>query len=132
MRKIPEQEVRSMIERYGLPDNVSKDVKAVVKNMVAEQFVEMTAKRMPIFEMDNEEVQLQYNKETDHLDVGTVTNASLAVKHYFVYGHSFTLDANLQGVHEQLSELPECQHEKTDIGDVDSDSILDEVTREEK
>ena len=133
MRKVSEQEVRSMIERYGLPDNVSKDVKAVVKNMVAEQFVEMTARRMPIFEMDNEAVlQVQYNKETDHLDVGTVTNAGLAVKHSFAYDHSFTLDANLQGVHEQLSEMSEYQYEKADIGDVDNDGIMDEVTREEK
>ena len=133
MRKVPEQEVRSVIEHYGLPDNVLKDVKEVVKNMVAEQFVEMTAKRMPIFEMDNENVlQVQYNKETDHLDVGTVTNAGLAVKHSFAYDHSFTLDANLQGVHEQLSEMPECQHERADIGDVDNDGILDEVAREEK
>lgn len=133
MRKVPEKEVRSMIERYGLPDNASKDVKAVAKNMVAEQFVEITAKRMPIFEMDNDEVlQVQYNKETDHLDVGTVTNAGLAVKHSFEYDHSFTLDANLQGVHEQLSEMPEYQYEKADIGDVDNDGILDEVAREEK
>ncbi len=133
MRKVSEQEVRSMIERYGLPDNVSKDVKAVVKDMVAEQFVEMTAKRMPIFEMDNEAaLQVQYSKETDHLDVGTVTNAGLAVKHSFAYDHSFTLDANLQGIHEQLSEMPEYQHEKADIGDVDNDGILDEVAREEK
>ena len=133
MRKVSEQEVRSMIERDGLPDNVSKDVKAVVKDMVAEQFVEMTAKRMPIFEMDNEAaLQVQYSKETDHLDVGTVTNAGLAVKHSFAYDHSFTLDANLQGIHEQLSEMPEYQHEKADIGDVDNDGILDEVAREEK
>lgn len=133
MRKVSEQEVRSMIERYGLPDNVSKDVKSVVKDMVAEQFIEMTAKRMPIFEMDNEAVlQVQYNKETDHLDVGTVTNAGLAVKHSFAYDHSFTLDANLQGVHEQLSEMSEYQCEKADIGDVDNDGIMDEVTREEK
>lgn len=133
MRKVSEQEVRSMIERYGLPDNVSKDVKAVAKDMVAEQFAEMTAKRMPLFEMNNENVlQVQYNKETDHLDVGTVTNAGLAVKHSFAYDHSFTLDANLQGVHEQLSEMPEYQHERADIGDVDNDGILDEVTREEE
>lgn len=133
MRKIPEKEVRSMIERYGLPDNASKDVKVVAKNMVAEQFVEMTAKRMPIFEMDNENVlQVQYNKETDHLDVGTVTNIGLAVKHSFAYDHSFTLDVNLQGIHEQLSEMPEYQHEKADIGDVDNDGIIDEVARNEK
>ncbi|WP_198136127.1 zincin-like metallopeptidase domain-containing protein [Bacteroides sp. 4_1_36] len=133
MRKVPEKEVRSMIERYGLPDNASKDVKEVAKNMVAEQFVEMTAKRMPIFEMDNGNVlQVQYNQETDHLDVGTVTNTGLAVKHSFTYDHSFTLDANLQGVHEQLSEMPEYQYGKADIGDVDSDGIMDEVAREER
>ncbi|MBD8983740.1 MAG: DUF1738 domain-containing protein [Bacteroides cellulosilyticus] len=133
MRKVPEKEVRSMIERYGLPDNASKDVKMVAKNMVVEQFAEMTAKRMPIFEMDNGNVlQVQYNKETDHLDVGTVTNTGLAVKHSFAYDHSFTLDANLQGTHEQLSEMPEYQYEKADIGDVDNDGIMDEVTRDEK
>lgn len=133
MRKVPEKEVRSMVERYGLPDNASKDVKVVTKNMVAEQFVEMTAKRMPIFEMDNENVlQVQYNKETDHLDVGTLTNIGLAVKHSFAYDHSFTLDVNLQGIHEQLSEMPEYQHEKADIGDVDNDGIMDEVARNEK
>lgn len=133
MRKVPEKEVRNMIERYGLPDNASKDVKEVAKNMVAEQFVEMTAKRMPIFEMDNGDVlQVQYNKETNHLDVGTVTNTGLAVKHSFAYDHSFTLDANLQGTHEQLSEMPEYQYEKADIGDVDNDGIMDEVTRDEK
>ncbi|MDD4534571.1 MAG: zincin-like metallopeptidase domain-containing protein, partial [Prevotella sp.] len=133
MRKVPEQEVRSMIERYGLPNDASKDVKVVAKNMVAEQFAEMTAKRMPILEMDNGNVlQVQYNKETDHLDVGTVTNIGLAVKHSFEYDHSFSLDSNLQGVHEQLSEMSEYQHEKADIGDVDNDGILDEVTRDEK
>ena len=133
MRKVPEQEVRSMIERYGLPNTVSEDVRTVAKYMLAEQFVEMTAKRMPIFEMNNEEVlQVQYNKETDHLDVGTVTNIGLAVKHSFASDHSFTLDANLQSVHEQLSEMSEYQHEKADIGDVDNDGIMDEVAREEK
>ena len=133
MRKVSELEVRSMIERYGLSNYVSKDVKEVAKNMVAEQFVEMTTKRMPIFEMDNEEVlQVQYNEETDHLDVGTVTNTGLAVKHSFRYDHNFTLDANLQRVHEQLSEIPEYQHGKVDIGDVDNDGIMDEVTNEEK
>lgn len=133
MRKVSEQEIRSMIERYGLPNAVSKDVNEVAKYMVADQFVAMTAKRMPIFEMDNEEVlHIQYNKETDHLDVGSVTNAGLAVMHSFAYDHNFTLDANLQSVHEQLSEIPEYQHGKVDIGDVDNDGVLDEVANEEK
>ena len=83
--------------------------------------------------MDNENVlHVQYNKETDHLDVGTVTNAGLAAKHSFAYDHSYSLDANLQGVHEQLSEMPEYQHEKADIGDVDNDGIMDEMARDEK
>lgn len=133
MRKVSEQEVRSMIERYGLPDTVSKDVKEIARYMVAEQFVEMTTKRMPIFEMDNEIVlHMQYNQETNHIDVGSVTNAGLAVEHSFEYDHNFTLDANLQNVHEQLSEMPEYQHRKADIGDVDNDGVLDEVANEEK
>jgi len=133
MRKIPEQEVRSMIERYGLPNNASEDVKEVAKDMVAEQFVEMTAKRILVFVMDNEEVlQVQYNKETDYLDVGTVTNAGFISKHSFAYSHNFALDANLQGVYEQLSEIPEYQQDKMYIGDVDNDGIMDEVAREDE
>lgn len=133
MRKVPEKEIRNMIEHYGLPNSASKDVKVVAKHMVAEQFVEMSAKRMPIFEMNNESVlHVQYNKETDYLDVGTVTNAGLAVKHSFAYDHNTTLDANMQGAHEQLSEMSEYQQEKADIGDVDNDGILDEVARNEK
>jgi adenylate kinase family enzyme len=133
MRKVSEQEVRRMIERYGLLNDVSNDVMTVAKNMVAEQFVEMTTKRLAIFEMDNEDVlQIQYNQETDSLDVGTVTNTGLAVKHSFAYDHSFTLDANLQSVHEQLSEMPEYQHRKADIGDVDNGGILNEVANEER
>lgn len=113
MRKVTEQNVRNAICRYGLPDRATEDVKEVAKGMVAEQFAEMTAKRIPIFEMDNENVlQVQYNQETDHLDVGTVTNAGLVVKHSFVYDHNFSLDANLQGVHEQLSEMAEYQKEQ--------------------
>jgi len=133
MRKVPEQEIRRMIERYGLSNNASQDVKAVAKGMIAEQFAELSAKRMPIFEMDNEEMlQVEYNKETDHLDAGTFTNAGLVVKHSFAYDHNFSLDANLQSIHEQLSEMPEYQHGKVDIGDVDNDGIMDEVARDEK
>ena len=84
--------------------------KVIAKNMVAEQFERMTTRCMPIFEMDNGSVlYIQYNKETDHIDVGTVTNIGLHVKHSFEYDHDFDLDANLQGVYEQLSEMPEYQ-----------------------
>lgn len=113
MRKVTEQEVRNVINRYGLPNRATEDVKEVAKGMVADQFAQMSNRRMPVFEMDNEEMlQLEYNKETDHLNVGTVTNAGLVVKHSFVYDHNFSLDANLQGVHEKLSEMPEFQKEQ--------------------
>ena len=84
--------------------------KAIAKNMVAEQFDKMTSRRMPIFEMDNGSVlYIQYNTETDHIDAGTGTNIGLHVEHSFEYDHDFDLDVNLQGVYEQLSEMPEYQ-----------------------
>lgn len=133
MRKVPIQEVRNAINRYGLPDRATEDVKEVAKGMVAEQFTEIANRRMPVFEMENGAVlHVQYNRDTDSLDVGTVTNAGLAVEHSFSYEHNTSLDSNLQGLHEQLSEMAEYQHEKMDIGDVDNDGNMDEVARDEK
>ena len=108
-------------------------MKEVAKGMVAEQFTEIANRRMPVFEMENGAVlHVQYNRDTDSLDVGTVTNAGLAVEHSFSYEHNTSLDSNLQGLHEQLSEMAEYQHEKMDIGDVDNDGNMDEVARDEK
>ncbi len=133
MRKVTEQDVRNVINRYGLPDRVTEDVKEVAKGMVAEQFTEMANRRMPVFEMESGAVlHVQYNRDTDSLDVGTVTNIGLAVEHSFSYEHNASLDTNLQDVHEQLSEMAEYQHEKVDIGDVDNDGNMDEVARDEK
>ena len=113
MRKVTEQEVRNVINRYGLPNRATEDVKEVAKGMVADQFAQMSNRRMPVFEMENGAVlHVQYNRDTDSLDIGTVTNAGLVVEHSFSYKHNASLDTNLQDVHEQLSEMSEYQHEE--------------------
>lgn len=82
--------------------------KTIAKNMVAEQF--KTLRCMPMFEMENGSVlYIQYNKETDHIDVGTGTNIGIHVEHSFEYDHDFDLDTNLQDVYDQLSDMPEYQ-----------------------
>lgn len=110
LRKATEQDVREAINRYGLPSDATADVKDVAKGMVAEEFVKMTERHVPAFEMDSGAVlYLAYNRETDSIVVGTATNAGLAVKHSFAYNHDFNLDMNLQGVHERLGEMAEYQ-----------------------
>lgn len=105
MRKVSEKEVRDSINRYGLPSGATEDVKTVGKTMVAEEFNKMASLRSPILEMDDGSIlQIQYNQDDDSLDVGTVTNAGLAVKHSFPYDHEFSLDANIQAVNEKLEE----------------------------
>lgn len=82
--KHTEQEVRDHITRYGI-GRASEDVKAVAREMTAEEFSELAQRKMPIFQMPNGGLlNLQYNKDKDSLDVGTVTNAGLSVKHTFL------------------------------------------------
>lgn len=45
-------------------------------------------------------------------NVGTMTNAGMTVKHHYPYDHNMTLDANLQGVNEQLNDLEEYREEQ--------------------
>ena len=112
MLKYTEQEVRDHIRRYGV-DRASEDVKALAKEMAAEQFAEMTRHKMPVFEMPNGDVlHVNYNRDRDSLDVGTMTNAGMTVKHHYPYDHNMTLDANLQGVNEQLNDLEEYMEEQ--------------------
>ncbi|MFW9601661.1 MAG: hypothetical protein ACMV1B_04995, partial [Prevotella sp.] len=106
LRKVSEQEVRDNINRYGIDRDTSSDVKTVACNMVAEEFEKMTSNRMPVIEMPNGNVlHIQYNKEKDTLDVGSVTNTGLNVMHSFPYDHDFSLDSNLEGVNEKLTEM---------------------------
>ena len=116
--KHTEQEVRDHITRYGI-GRASEDVKAVARDMVAEEFSELAQRKMPIFQMPNGcLLNLQYDKEKDCLDVGTVTNAGLAVKHSFPFSHHHTLDANICSAYELLLDMEEYQKEEqaNDVG----------------
>ena len=116
--KHTEQEVRDHITRYGI-GRATEDVKALARDMVAEEFSELAQRKMPIFQMPNGcLLNLQYDKEKDCLDVGTVTNAGLAVKHSFPFSHDHTLDANICSAYEQLLDMEEYQKEEqaNDVG----------------
>ena len=116
--KHTEQEVRDHITRYGI-GRASEDVKAVARDMVAAEFSELAQRKMPIFQMPNGcLLNLQYDKEKDCLDVGTVTNAGLTVKHSFPFSHDHTLDANICSAYEQLLDMEEYQKEEqaNDVG----------------
>lgn len=111
MLKFSEQEVRDHIDRYGI-DRASVDVKELAKDMVVEQFAKLTHQRMPVFEMPSGDIlYATYNREKDTLDVGSVCNAGLAVRHSFPYDYNSTLDTNLQAVNEKLNELDEYREE---------------------
>ena len=112
MLKYSEQEIRDHINRYGIR-LASDDIKGVAKEMVAEQFLAMTKQRTPVFEMPCGDILYTgYNRETDTLDVGTATNAGLAVRHSFPYDHDSSLESNLQSVYTELSRMEQYQKEK--------------------
>ena len=110
--KHTEQEVRDHITRYGI-GRASEDVKAMARDMVAEEFTGMAQRKMPIFQMPNGGLlNLQYNKDKDSLDVGTVINAGLSVKHSFPFSHDHSMDANISSAYEQLLDMEEYQKEE--------------------
>ena len=81
--------------------------------MTHEAFTAMATRRLPILHMPNDSLlYLQYNKEKDSIDVGTVTNIGLSVKHSFLYDHDQSMEMNIQGVHEQLQDMKEYQQEE--------------------
>ena len=116
--KHTEQEVRDHITRYGI-GRATEDVKALARDMVAEEFSELAQRKMPIFQMPNGcLLNLQYDKVKDCLDVGTVTNVGLSVKHSFPFSHDHSMDANISSAYEQLLDMEEYQKEEqaNDVG----------------
>lgn len=112
MLKYSEQEIRDHIKRYGVR-LASDDIKGVAKDMAAEAFSAMTKQRAPAFEMPGGDIlHIGYNRDADTLDVGTVTNAGLAVSHNFPYDHESSLDDNLSSVYEKLSQMEEYQEKE--------------------
>ena len=110
--KYSEQEVRDHINRYGI-GRASEDVKEVAREMTHEAFTALAQHKQPVFQMPNGAIlNLQYNKQEDNFDVGTVTNTGLSVKHSFPYDHNHSMDMNIQGVYEQLHEMEEYQKEE--------------------
>src|SRR5574344_1890422 len=110
--KHTEQDVRNHITRYGI-GGASEDVKEVAREMTHEAFTARATRKLPILHMRNDSLlYLQYNKEKDSIDVGTVTNIGLSVKHSFPYDHDQSMDMNIQGVHDQLQDMKEYQQEE--------------------
>lgn len=121
MRKVTKQDIIDNIERYGLESDASDDVKKVAYENVAKQFSDIKSK-IPAFTMPNEDVlYFQYNQESNKIEVGTTTNAGLKVDQTFDYDVDRTLDANLENVYEQLSELPEYQQADEQEDDLDEE-----------
>lgn len=139
MRKVTKQDIIDNIERYGLESDASDDVKKVAYENVAKQFSDIKSK-IPAFTMPNEDVlYFQYNQESNKIEVGTTTNAGLKVDQTFDYDVDRTLDANLENVYEQLSELPEYQQadeqeeeldEKLEPESLDENISLNEDSKE--
>lgn len=129
MRKVTKQDIIDNIERYGLESDASDDVKKVAYENVAKQFSDIKSK-IPAFTMPNEDVlYFQYNQESNKIEVGTTTNAGLKVDQTFDYDVDRTLDANLENVYEQLSELPEYQ--QADEQEEELDEELEPESRDE-
>ena len=112
MRKVTQQDVRDAIQRYGLFEDATDDVKDVAKAMVSEEFSKMMNTHIPAFEMPSGDIlYIQYNQDKNTLDIGSATNIGMTVMHSFPYDHNFSLDANLEGASEKLSEMPVYQAE---------------------
>ena len=112
MLKFSEQEVRDHIDRYGI-GRASVDVREVARDMTAERFSAMTLQREPVLEMPSGDIlHIAYNRDTDSLDVGSVCNAGLAVRHSFPYDYDKSLDANLEEVSDKLNGMEEYQAEE--------------------
>lgn len=111
MLKFTEQEIREHIRRYGV-DNAGETIKGVAKDMAAEQFANLAQRKIPAFGMPSGDVlYVEYNRESNTLDVGPATNAGMIAQHRFPYDHNASLEANLQEVDARLSGMEEYRAE---------------------
>lgn len=120
MRKVTKEEILDDIDRYGLEQDASEDVKKVAYESVAKQFSEIKA-QIPAFTMPNNDVlYFQYNQEKNQVEVGHVTNIGLMKEHTFDYDVNQTLDANLEAINESLQENEEYQAIEEDEEEAES------------
>lgn len=132
MRKVTKEEILDDIDRYGLEQDASEDVKKVAYESVAKQFSEIKA-QIPAFTMPNNDVlYFQYNQEKNQVEVGHVTNIGLMKEHTFDYDVNQTLDANLEAINESLQENEEYQamEEDEEAESLDEDNQV-KVPRED-
>lgn len=132
MRKVTKEEILDDIDRYGLEQDASEDVKKVAYESVAKQFSEIKA-QIPAFTMPNNEVlYFQYNQDKNQVEVGHVTNIGLMKEHTFDYDVNQTLDANLEAINESLQENEEYQamEEEEEAESLDEDNQV-KVPRED-
>ncbi len=133
MRKETKEEILDNIDRYGLEQDASEDVKKVAYESVAKQFSEIKA-QIPAFTMPNNDVlYFQYNQEKNQVEVGHVTNIGLMKEHTFDYDVNQTLDANLEAINESLQENEEYQameEDEEEAESLDEDNQVD-VPRED-
>lgn len=129
MRKVTKEEILDDIDRYGLEQDASEDVKKVAYESVAKQFSEIKA-QIPAFTMPNNDVlYFQYNQEKNQVEVGHVANIGLMKEHTFDYDVNQTLDANLEAINESLQENEEYQaieEDEEEAESLDEDNQVDE------
>ena len=124
LRRVTGQDIRDSITRYGLQSDASESVKKIAGHMAKEEFEKIN--KMPAFTMDNGEIlYFQYNEETNKIEVGGVTNVGLHPLHEFDYDHECSLDANLENVYEQLSEMEDYQAKEEETEEVSFDNKED-------
>ena len=124
LRRVSENDLRMSIDSYGLEPDASKEVVEVAKNMAEEEMKLKLRDKTPAFTMPNGDIlHFEYNKEKDSIDVGTVSNIGLMVKHSYPYDHGATWDRNLDTVLEKLTENPEYQDTQEEIEDEDKDQM---------
>ena len=126
LKKYSENELREEIERLGdIGDNPSDAIKEIARNMTADEFAAI--QKEPAFEMPNGEIlYFQYNKETDKIEVGSVTNAGPAVTETFMFERDRSVEANLESVYDEMSQREEYREQDSESDDSQEDDEEEE------
>lgn len=118
--KVTEQQILDKIQQQGLSEDDSEIAHQIGNEAVKKQFDGM---RSHTLEMPNGTVLgVDYDPSTNEMLAGGITNAGLAPEHRSDYGHSITLDENLQNFSEELMSMDEYQAQEEDIEEKVSES----------
>lgn len=118
--KVTEQQILDKIQQQGLSEDDSEIAHQIGNEAVKKQFDGM---RSHTLEMPNGTILgVDYDPSTNEMLAGGITNAGLAPEHRSDYGHSITLDENLQNFSEELMSMDEYQAQEEDIEEKVSES----------